>query len=240
MYCWIRVFVFFVVIFSTDAQRAKCVASTRDYDCMANLSDVYTIHWTLEGDNLRLAMDVETLGWCGFCFAGRPLNMAPADSVIGWIDYIGIVLRPYYIVTKFVDPEDQDFNVQLVNVTGEERDGRTVIEYTRDINEGTFPVDPNAETPVNFAYGNIDRLDYHFDRGSAVIRFADLPEGVEPDEKEVVPDMPKTPPTPEPETQEEKEDSAIDYDESAGAGAIGSLPETDAEDKTVDSLENLD
>eukprot|EP00210_Caulerpa_lentillifera_P002244 g2156.t1 len=175
---WICVLVFLTVAVCSNGQqrKARCKESHLGYDCMASLSDEYNLHWTLDGMIVQLAMDVETVGWCGFCFAGRPLNMAPADAAIGWIDFVGVTLRPYHLYTKFVDPEDEDFNVKLTNINGTERDGRTVIHFTRNLTQGEIPVDPEEITPVNFAFGIVDRLDYHFKRGSSAIRFADTQE----------------------------------------------------------------
>lgn len=43
-----------------------CNALTRTYTQSTKLSEDYALHWSVEGDTIYIAMEVNTTGWIGF------------------------------------------------------------------------------------------------------------------------------------------------------------------------------
>eukprot|EP00210_Caulerpa_lentillifera_P000587 g568.t1 len=176
MHRWICVVLFLTFAVSSKAQNAQCEASSLGHTCMAALSSEYNLHWTLTGDLLELAMEANTLGWVGFSVAGSQGSMAPADAVIGWVSTDGLTVRAYNISSQDVSAGDEDPNINLGGIGGGQANGVTTISFSRIITEGGFPIDPQAITFINYAYGSSDSLSFHdLGHGSTTIRFADQP-----------------------------------------------------------------
>eukprot|EP00210_Caulerpa_lentillifera_P000588 g569.t1 len=177
MFHCICVILFLTFAVSSKAQNAQCEASSLGHTCMAALSSEYNLHWTLTGNLLELAMEANTLGWVGFSVAGIQDRMAPADAVIGWVSTAGLTVRAYNITVRNVTPGDEDPNINLGRIGGSENSTSTTIRFSRIITEGRFPIDPQAITLINYAYGIPDSLRFHGSnrRGSTTIRFADRP-----------------------------------------------------------------
>lgn len=61
-----------------------------------------------------------------------------------------------------IDPGDEDSSIRLFGVRGTEENGKTIIEFTRDLDGGTMPIDvANGLVSVNLAIGGEDALVQH-------------------------------------------------------------------------------
>ncbi|CAD7699038.1 unnamed protein product [Ostreobium quekettii] len=120
---------------------------------------------TPSGGEISILLEGNTTGWLSLSFADTALSMSPADAVLGWVEADGaVVVKSYRIAAKSVSASNEDADVPLTNIAGSETDGVTVIEYTRALNAGAFPI--NASSPsirVNAAHGadGEDSLVYH-------------------------------------------------------------------------------
>lgn len=139
---------------------------------MQSLAEYYNLHWTLEGNILRVALEGFGAEWVGFSFAEVKDSMFPADAVIGWLDVNGPEVLPYRIVTQSVFAEDKDSIINLVDVDATQNSEKTIIRFTRSLSQGRVRVNSERDTLVNFAIGDIDSLRYHgVNRGQTTVVF---------------------------------------------------------------------
>ena len=161
--CFLTLFTF------THAVVGECDASELGYECMKNLAEYYNVHWTLRGSVLHMALEGMGAEWVGFSFPQVPEVMSPADAVIGWLDVNGPSVLPYYLTTKSVFAEDEDFAITLSNVSAIQDAERTIVAFTRSTTQGRVKIKVDEDMPINFAIGDVDSLRYHRERGNSTI-----------------------------------------------------------------------
>ncbi|GMH39833.1 hypothetical protein BSKO_07737 [Bryopsis sp. KO-2023] len=163
-----------------DTNSENCEASELGYACKKQLAPFYAVHWTLGGSPARadllngevpfpdegeaaFALAGSTTGWVGFGFTGRSGMMFPADVVLGFVKEDGeSSVRAFKVENYGIREDNADESVNLKNVFVSEVDGKTIVAYTRSVREGgSIPVSLDAETPVTFAVGPFDGLNYH-------------------------------------------------------------------------------
>lgn len=154
-----------------------CEPSTKEeFECMQEFDlagNPYFVHWTVDGTLLQMALEATTTGWVGFAFAGEPGQMVPSDFIIGWVDGDSVSVLPYFSEARSITETNEEGDIELMDVRGEEEDGVTTIYFTRDTaQEGNVPIDLEMEVDINFAVGPEDELVYHqTNRASGVISF---------------------------------------------------------------------
>jgi hypothetical protein len=91
----------------------------------------HVVHWRLDNETIYFAIDYEATGWVGFGFSPNG-NMRQADMIIAWVNATGAYFQDRHI-DAFAMPQidaQQDYTF----ISGEERAGRTVIEFSRPLN----------------------------------------------------------------------------------------------------------
>ena len=127
----------------------------------------YALHWSVEGDRIRVALDVATTGWVGFGIGEQASGgMKGADIVYGWVSGSEATVVDAHAVDTVKPTEDctQDWTVEGFS----EADGRTVLELSRDlVTENDLHdrplVDDGTPTKVLLAWGadGDDSVKYH-------------------------------------------------------------------------------
>jgi len=141
----------------------------------AGTGDVtYKLHWTVNGDTIRVALDVATTGWVGFGIGEQASGgMKGADIVYGYVSGgYATVVDAHSVDT--VKPEadcDQDWTVEGYS----EAEGRTVLELSRalvteNVQEDRMLVDDGVPTKVLLAWGpdDLDEVSYHGSRARSI------------------------------------------------------------------------
>ena len=155
-------------------QEGECEESELGYACKKQMTDYYALHWSLgpttqgadaEEGEIAIAMVAETEGWVGFAFAEEPGQMAPADFVVGYVDGEDVSVTAYRSEEQSLTRQNIDDSVTLRDVRGrmEETNNTmfTIIQFIRDLSEGTTEIVLDEEIPVNVAMSPSDTLAYH-------------------------------------------------------------------------------
>ena len=157
----LRFLVVLIVFVASATAQSECEESDLGYACMKTLSDFYNLHWTLNEDNVEIAMEGIGAEWVGFSFAEEEGAMAPADAVIGWTMGREFSVEPYRITERAVAEDNQDEDVTINGRSVTQDDERTIVAFVRSLTDGTVEIDPEAETLINYAIGDMDSLVYH-------------------------------------------------------------------------------
>jgi len=157
----LRLLVVLALFVAASAQNGECEESSLGFACMKSLAEFYNLHWTLFEDSVDMALEGVGAEWVGFSFAEEEGMMAPADAVIGWTEGSDFSVEPYRITIQAVTADDLDEDVTLSSSSVTQDNERTIVSFTRSLMDGTVMIDPEAETLVNYAIGDMDSLVYH-------------------------------------------------------------------------------
>jgi hypothetical protein len=132
----------------------------------------YALFWNLEGDYMRIAVQVKTTGWVGFGI-GEPTSgsMPGADILFASVKEGKTTINDMYALAKDTPMMDDCQNWDLIS--GEEANGMTTVEAKRRLNTNDTQDRPfEAESRVVIAWGNSDTFGYHSaNRKPVVVRF---------------------------------------------------------------------
>ncbi len=108
---------------------------SQDYRFYATLDQdgMYQLFWNfdLDAETISFAVQVKTTGWVGFGLSPNG-QMPGSDVVIGWVDGEGMeFFHDRYAEGRFLPPIDSSQDWFLVR--GEEEEGTTVLEFTRNL-----------------------------------------------------------------------------------------------------------
>ncbi|GMH32522.1 hypothetical protein BSKO_00356 [Bryopsis sp. KO-2023] len=181
----------FCIIFGAALPRAEadkeCEPSELGYACMKILAPYKKVHWTVGGASrttellggevplpeegeIAFALEGTTTGYVGFGFTEVAGMMSPADIVLGWTNSEETVVKPYRAVTIDITDAELDDSVTLKNTFASEKDGTTIVAYTRSISDGTTKLSLEGKSEVIFAIAPQDELAWHLgDRDGGTI-----------------------------------------------------------------------
>jgi hypothetical protein len=158
------------------------IISSDEYEFDVELdSDNYIIHWRIEDDIIRMAMEVKTTGWVAIGFDPE-VRMKGADMVIGWVDSEDeVVILDCYSKNEIGEhPPDTEFGGtdDILAFGGSETNGKTIIEFERYLDTGDsydkrLPNKDDLE--IIWAYGSEDDYTQQHSldkRGSGTINLA--------------------------------------------------------------------
>eukprot|EP01064_Diplonema_japonicum_P005619 TRINITY_DN13741_c0_g5_i2.p1 TRINITY_DN13741_c0_g5~~TRINITY_DN13741_c0_g5_i2.p1 ORF type:complete len:993 (+),score=256.68 TRINITY_DN13741_c0_g5_i2:73-3051(+) len=153
--------------------------STATYDCMATMTEGVTVHWTWDKETtvyLAVRSDMKP-GWIGLTIANDAGLMIPAKGVIGVMHENGETdVQSYNVVKKAPTGIIADPTQELLGSGIEYVNGVGVLRFVRKLNNGGYPIDPQANTAFNYARSDHDQLTGHASnpggRGSTTINFA--------------------------------------------------------------------
>jgi len=171
------VLVVFGLLSFGDAVWPPVVNVTRTYENYALLSASphYEIHWTIDGNSLKLGIVCETEGWCGFGFSEFGA-MIGSDAIIGSFDTTNGLLIVDYLLGAKVEPGSGSCPTavcpdiytpgctdNVFNKTGSRTQNFTVLEYERpvlksDACDRAIPVNPADRENIIFSSGPGDAI----------------------------------------------------------------------------------
>eukprot|EP01025_Chloroclados_australasicus_P030431 TRINITY_DN3054_c0_g1_i13.p1 TRINITY_DN3054_c0_g1~~TRINITY_DN3054_c0_g1_i13.p1 ORF type:complete len:460 (-),score=105.97 TRINITY_DN3054_c0_g1_i13:349-1653(-) len=155
-----------ITFFPDDAaDTGTCTVSTLDgYDCMFEvLPAQYTLHWTVDGDNVNLAVEATTTGWVGIAWPETPNLMVVSEAVIGFLDDAtgDVTINVFELTGKIPDLVVPYIGgLGISNESVEQTDGTTIVKFTVSVADA-FPGEGPYDLLAAFSEGGVDALSYH-------------------------------------------------------------------------------
>jgi hypothetical protein len=143
---------------SVWAKGEQEVVPERDGDGYLSVNaDDMQVRWMVEGENLSFEVDAPTTGWISVGFDPTRV-MKDADFVIGYVDGSSVVVKDQFGNGTFSHKADTELGAadDIIEASGSEQGGRTVIRFTIPINSGDeydTVLTPGELHTVLIAYG---------------------------------------------------------------------------------------
>ncbi|MCK5772387.1 MAG: hypothetical protein KAH57_01230, partial [Thermoplasmata archaeon] len=146
--------------------------------------DNFRVHWTIEGQDLLMAISAKTVGWVSIGFDPEDI-MKDSDVVLGWVESGVVHIIDGYSTGQY-GPHPPDTHLggttDILQYNGTEADGLTTIEFIREISTGDVydkEIPTSGNLNIMWAYGEHDDFgETHSKRGFAVLTIG--PEVEEP------------------------------------------------------------
>lgn len=142
-------------------------------------SSDYAIYWSVEGQMLRLALEVNTLNWVGFGIGEAGSGAMPGADFITAIPENGKISIQDRYATSFAMPT-MDSCQDWTLVSASQSNGKTYVEVTRALDTGDALNDRAivpGNTNVLWAFGESPEFGYHgpVNRGMTAVTFIPPP-----------------------------------------------------------------
>jgi len=130
---------------------------------------VYSIHWSLVGKTINIALEVKTAGWVGFGIAEQNSGgMAGSDIVQGYVAESAVEIQDSYALGQLsggnvMTAPKKDACNHWTLISGEENGGKTILELSRLIDTEDSqdrPILLNTVTKIIMAYGDDDAFGF--------------------------------------------------------------------------------
>jgi hypothetical protein len=121
-------------------------------------TDEMTVSWTLDGDQVHMAVSAKTTGWVSIGIDPEDA-MGGADIIIGMVREGQIEIQDHYADRKRGHSPDEKLggSNHVMNPDGQEKDGVTTITFTRSVNtveQWDKSIQTTGTTRVMIAYGS--------------------------------------------------------------------------------------
>jgi len=157
-------------------ERLDGVVTSGEYRDSATFDfDNFRAYWTIEGQDLHMAISAKTVGWVSIGF--DPVDiMKDSDVVLGWVENGVVHIIDAYSTGQY-GPHPPDTHLggttDIIEYNGTEEDGVTTIEFVRKLSTGdeydkVVPTSGNMR--IMWAYGEHDDFgETHSKRGFAML-----------------------------------------------------------------------
>jgi hypothetical protein len=147
-----------------------------EYESSQEVGPGYTVHWNNDAELLTMALEAEAEGWVSIGFEPTS-RMNEADIVLGWVEGSQVTVQDQFSIGP-TGPHPPDAELggtnDLLEVGGSEKDGTTVIEFSRKLDTGDAydrALSPGQTVDIIWALSSSDDPGPQHDvgRGSAQI-----------------------------------------------------------------------
>ncbi|MFW3146937.1 MAG: DOMON domain-containing protein, partial [Thermoplasmatota archaeon] len=144
----------------------------------------FKVSWTIEGEDLRMAISARTTGWVSIGFDPEDV-MKDSDVILGWVEGGVVHIIDAYSMEQY-GPHPPDTHLggttDILAYNGTEKDGSTTIEFVRRLitgDEYDKDIPTSGTLEIMWAYGEHDDFgETHSQRGFATLTIG--PGGEEP------------------------------------------------------------
>eukprot|EP00056_Hartaetosiga_gracilis_P007795 m.112213 g.112213 ORF g.112213 m.112213 type:complete len:838 (+) comp12779_c1_seq2:605-3118(+) len=156
-----------------SGEDSTCTASTRDdVDCMAQLSDDFTLHWRVNGENITMVAEFSNApGWVGIGIPETSGLMIGSDAVIASDT---IPPAPYDLNAKSLSGVVASTTRQIFDPSYQRNGTNVEVKFTRFLDNGASVITENDDVDFVWAIGQTNTLAFHgSSKGSFQVNLAE-------------------------------------------------------------------